>query len=435
MSEDDLSIDTIVIKDRIRKDFGNLDELANSIREVGLIQPIVVTRETPPSLLAGERRLRAMQKLGIKTLVHAKTFIYNDEVDDVKKKAIECEENIRRKALTWQEEVLAKKRLLEIMQQIHGVAGPGHPSRSDSLGITSSGFGINKLANLLGESNAQTSKDIELARLIEAVPDLGKAETKEAARRQAVLGTAVAVALAQAAQKPQQPSEQKWRLIEGDFSEEFKEVEAGSVDLVITDPPFGEDVAGMGPNSKQLLTGRFDDSLKATEDLLFKLALHSYRVLKSDRFAVFFFGFACYPNFVRDLRGVGFDVDTSPLIWVKNTVINTSPYTRYGRSYEPILLARKGLPKMMRPSQRDVIQVDTVLTKTKEEMKFYHTQKPIALIEKFILDLTPPETTICDFCAGSGTTGVAALNLKRYVVLFEKDGGACQIIRTRLQRI
>jgi len=86
----------------------------------------------------------------------------------------------------------------------------------------------------------------------------------------------------------------------------------------------------------------------------------------------------------------------------------------------------------MRPSQSDVIQIQNVITRSTNETKFYHAQKPIALIEKLILDLTPPESTVVDFCAGSGTTGIAALNLKRKVILFEKDLGACQIIKARL---
>jgi site-specific DNA-methyltransferase (adenine-specific) len=88
----------------------------------------------------------------------------------------------------------------------------------------------------------------------------------------------------------------------------------------------------------------------------------------------------------------------------------------------------------MRPSQKDVIQVETVLSSSTkpEEQKFYHTQKPVALIEKFILDMTAPGATVVDFCAGSGTTGVAATRLGRRSILFEKNPVACQIIKTRL---
>jgi ParB/RepB/Spo0J family partition protein len=430
MSEiESISLSQVIVEGRVRKDMGDIDELCNSILEVGLIQPIVLTRDY--RLVAGERRLRALRKLSVPMLIHARTFIYNDEVDDVKLKAIECEENLKRKQFTWQEEILAKKRLLDLMQQIHGVARAGAPSRSDVVGITSSGFGINKLASLLGESNAQTSKDIELASLIEAVPILAKAETKEAARRQASLATAVAVALVQQKAAPQQ-TEKKWTLYEGDFVNNVNNIADSSLDLVLVDPPYGEGTEGMGPNSKQLLASSFGDEGRHWDAIIGPLVVESYRVLRLDRFAAFFFGFTYYSSLVSTARSAGFAVDITPLIWVKNTVINTSPYTRYGRSYEPILIARKGEPKLFRPSQRDVIEVQNVITTGTQERKLYQAQKPVALIQKLILDMTPPGATVCDFCAGSGTTGEAAVRLGRRVVLFEKDVVACNIIRARL---
>jgi DNA modification methylase len=424
-----LEIGQVVVGDRVRKDFGNLDELCDSIRAVGLIQPIVITREN--QLIAGERRLRALRKIGVKELPHGKLFIYNDEQDKLKLQAMEIEENVKRKELSWQEAVTAKKRLLEVMQQIHGVARPGYPSRSDTLGITSAGFGINKLAALLGESNAQTSKDIELANLIESVPQLARAETKEAARRQASLAILVAGAIQTQAKNPPK-TEQKWTLYEGDFVNNVNSCEPESIDLIIVDPPYGGDSSGMGPNSKQLIAPEFQDGLRSTLAILESLAISSFKLLRPDRFAAFFFGFYIYNDLVFQLTKSGFIVDLTPLIWVKNTVINTTPYTRYGRSYEPILIARKGEPKLIRPSQRDVIAVQNVITTGVQEKKYYQAQKPVELIERLILDMSPPGSTVVDFCAGSGTTGVAALKNGRRAILFEKDIVACSIIKARL---
>lgn len=432
----EISIDQVVVEDRVRKDYGDIDELCNSIKSVGLIQPIVITHEM--KLVVGGRRLAALQRIGCKSLLHASHFIWTEEFDELRLKAIEAEENIKRKALSWQEEILAKKRLLELMQALHGVARPGYPSRSDSLGITSPGFGINKLSILLGESNAQTSKDIELATLIEAVPELARADTKEAARRQAILGTAVAVAIAQGAARtaanPHALPQRSWTLYEGDFVNNVNNIDSNTVDLVVVDPPYGEGTQGMAANSKTLLANGFGDDQGDWDSLVEPLLLHSFRVLKNDRFAAFFFGFSFYHSLLETARRVGFTVDVSPLIWVKNTVINTSPYTKYGRSYEPILLCRKGQPKLFRPSQNDVIEIDNVITRSSNETKFYHAQKPIALIEKLIIDLTPPvsDAVVVDFCAGSGTTGIAALQQKRRVILFEKMPSACEIIKARL---
>lgn len=58
-----VEIKKIKIKDRIRKDFGNIQELADDIRENGLINPPVITPDTY-ELITGERRIRAMKLLG-----------------------------------------------------------------------------------------------------------------------------------------------------------------------------------------------------------------------------------------------------------------------------------------------------------------------------------------------------------------------------------
>lgn len=50
-----LDIEKIKVSDRIRKDFGNLQELADDIEENGLINPPVITPDTY-ELIVGERR-------------------------------------------------------------------------------------------------------------------------------------------------------------------------------------------------------------------------------------------------------------------------------------------------------------------------------------------------------------------------------------------
>lgn len=58
-----IEIEKIKIKDRIRKDFGNIQELADDIRDNGLINPPVITPDSY-ELITGERRIRAMKLLG-----------------------------------------------------------------------------------------------------------------------------------------------------------------------------------------------------------------------------------------------------------------------------------------------------------------------------------------------------------------------------------
>jgi len=61
-----VNVNTIQIRDRTRKDFGNLEALAASIELVGLLHPIGIS--TDHTLIFGERRLRAFELLGRDTI-------------------------------------------------------------------------------------------------------------------------------------------------------------------------------------------------------------------------------------------------------------------------------------------------------------------------------------------------------------------------------
>ena len=60
------------------------------------------------------------------------------------------------------------------------------------------------------------------------------------------------------------------------------------------------------------------------------------------------------------------------------------------------------------------------------------TQKPIELIEWLIKTYTNENEYVLDFTAGSGTTGIACMNLNRKCILIEKEEKYCEIIKNRL---
>jgi hypothetical protein len=80
-----IPVDKIKIRSRLRIDLGSLDELAESISHLGLINPITVSLEGNGSylLLAGERRLRACEKIGLKT-VDARIIRWNKQETGMK---------------------------------------------------------------------------------------------------------------------------------------------------------------------------------------------------------------------------------------------------------------------------------------------------------------------------------------------------------------
>lgn len=62
----EVAIEHVVVGERFRKDFGDLQALADSIKEIGLLQPIGI--DAGYRLVFGERRLRACKLLGRSTI-------------------------------------------------------------------------------------------------------------------------------------------------------------------------------------------------------------------------------------------------------------------------------------------------------------------------------------------------------------------------------
>lgn len=100
-----VQISDIKIKKRVRKDLGNLDDLKDSLRIYGLLNPI--TLNSKYELIAGERRLQAAKQLGW-TSINANIL---DNISDVDQLEMEIEENNQRKEFTDEELMEGYKRL------------------------------------------------------------------------------------------------------------------------------------------------------------------------------------------------------------------------------------------------------------------------------------------------------------------------------------
>ena len=106
-------------KDQARKKFDEeaIEELANSIKEYGVIQPIIVTKkEKFYEIIAGERRWRASKKAGLEEIP-----VIIRENDEQKNKEISLIENIQREDLNPIEKARGIKLLMdeyELTQQM-----------------------------------------------------------------------------------------------------------------------------------------------------------------------------------------------------------------------------------------------------------------------------------------------------------------------------
>ncbi|SHG68007.1 chromosome partitioning protein, ParB family [Hydrocarboniphaga daqingensis] len=101
-------------------DAASLAELAESIRESGVVQPVVLrTRVWGYELLAGERRWRAAQSAGL----HAIPAIIRDDLSDTEAFVVGLIENLQRESLTPMEAAAGMKRLGEVFELTHEQIG------------------------------------------------------------------------------------------------------------------------------------------------------------------------------------------------------------------------------------------------------------------------------------------------------------------------
>jgi site-specific DNA-methyltransferase (adenine-specific) len=96
--------------------------------------------------------------------------------------------------------------------------------------------------------------------------------------------------------------------------------------------------------------------------------------------------------------------------------------TNYGKATKDSIQEYENYPK-------DILEFGVV-------MKPVHpTEKPVDLLEYFIKTYTNENGIVLDNCMGSGSTGVAALNVKRRFIGIELDTTYCDIAKKRIQDV
>jgi len=109
----EIEIAKIKIGSRQRDEIGDVIGLAENIKARGLLHPIIVDDDY--NLCAGYRRLLAHSFLGRKTILAR----FWGTLNELERKQIELEENLKRKQLTWEEECKAIAELHELMQKLN----------------------------------------------------------------------------------------------------------------------------------------------------------------------------------------------------------------------------------------------------------------------------------------------------------------------------
>jgi N6-adenosine-specific RNA methylase IME4/ParB-like chromosome segregation protein Spo0J len=158
------AVHSIKVGKRHRKDIGDIDALARSISENGLLHPIVVDKDN--NLVAGERRLEAVKQLGWKDV-----RVTAVDIDDIARG--EFAENMDRKDFTLSEAV-AIKRALEPLEKAaakerQGARTDKHPGK---LPTGSKGRAADKAAKATGMARRTLEK-------AEAIVDAAESEPQK----------------------------------------------------------------------------------------------------------------------------------------------------------------------------------------------------------------------------------------------------------------
>lgn len=241
-------------------------------------------------------------------------------------------------------------------------------------------------------------------------------------------------------------------IYQGDCFELIKGIPDGTVDCVITDPPYGT------------TANKWDKKVD-----LVALWKELYRVAKPN--AAFLFN--SQMPFVVDLVNSNRKDFRYEWIWVKSQgtgFINANKMPL--KIHEQILVFYRklpiynpqkwqGKPFSMKPSEIisrnynyrrtvlynnptglrfpiDVIKSDYDALRYNSHVKnkpLHPTQKPVALIEYLIKTYTNPGEVVLDCFLGSGTTAVAAINTGRKYIGFEKEAEYIEMAKTRIEAL
>jgi len=245
------------------------------------------------------------------------------------------------------------------------------------------------------------------------------------------------------------------KLMQGDCLEKMKEIEPNSVDMILTDPPYGTTACKwdsiiplepmweqlkrvIKPNGAIVMTASqpFTTTLIASNMKMFKYCW----VWEKTRAGNFQQAPNCPLKVHEDVvifsGGLVAHVSQSkkrmPYI-PQGTIECNLVQKRQKYSDEHGYQRKNGILKGF--IQKRTNYPTSVLKYANPNNGCVHpTQKPVALMEYLIKTYTNEGETVLDFTMGSGTTGVACANLNRYFIGIEMDLGYFNIALERIEK-
>jgi site-specific DNA-methyltransferase (adenine-specific) len=221
------------------------------------------------------------------------------------------------------------------------------------------------------------------------------------------------------------------QILHGDCVKLLKTIPDNSVDLVLTDPPYN--IARK--NNFHTMKGRagidFGEWDKGFD--LFSYIDELPRILKKDASVIIFNDWKNIGDIARHCESLGFETKDM-LRWEKSNPMPRNRDRRYITDYEvAVWCVNKDAKWTFNRQDSNYQRPEFKGSLTPQSEKTEHTtQKPVWLMKELLEIHSNKGDLVLDCFGGSGTTGVACLELDRDYILIEKDDTYFSILENRI---
>lgn len=309
----------------------------------------------------------------------------------------------------------AEVRIGELMREVPKASG-GAPYHKDTVDS-----GVQSTKAKIIEDAGFTVKQVQRFETLAAHPEI-VAQAKAEARENDDIVTRSLVLSKVKDKKREEKAEQRaekmaaikdaaifdGKIVCGDCLKELEKLEDGSVDCVVTDPPYGINyVSNFRTVESEVVKAVANDNVEDAVTLWNNACAILSRKMKADSHLYCFTSWKVYPYFVNIISNY-FKVKNC-LIWEKNNWSMGDLDGNYAEQYEMVIFATKGNRKLNGGRDTNILHFDRVANSS----LLHSCEKPVDLLSFLIEKSTNSGELVIDPFMGSGSTMVAAKRMGR----------------------